>query len=381
MTEDKKLKDLHIGLLFSYGLSLKKWNKAGLLFRDTQLYTELQKQGAKVSFITYGDKLEKELANKVGISVISNTEKLFQPFYYIFLNLLKFRELKKIDVIKSHQFIGVWPAVLLKVFFGKKYIARGGYIPSFFAKNSGKKGVKSSLKYILAVIDEFMVCKFADAVVVPSQEEIDYLKSKYNLKDKKAKINTNWIDTDLFKPDQKIEKKSRSIVFVGRFETQKNPLMFLESIKNIENLKATMIGAGSFLSEMQKFIKKNNINCQVYTDRIANNDLPEILNKHEIYVLPTRFEGGSPKTILEAMSCGLPIISTDTFGTKNAFIDKKHGIKVELKVESIEKAVKYLLANPNERKKFGEQARDHIKENFSLEKVLNRELEIINLII
>ncbi|MBU1895296.1 glycosyltransferase, partial [Patescibacteria group bacterium] len=225
-------KNLHIGLLFSYGLSLEKWDEAGLLARDTQLYTELMVQGAKISFITYGDKSEQNIGNKLGLSVISNTKKLYKPFYYLFLNIIKYRELKKVDIIKSHQFIGVWPAVVMKIFFGKIYIARGGYIPSFFAKNSNKKSIRSYVKYIFAVVDEYMACKFADVVVVPSQEEIDYLKKKYNLKDKKAKINTNWIDTDLFKPDLNIKKKSNSVIFVGRFEEQKNPLIFLKSIKD-----------------------------------------------------------------------------------------------------------------------------------------------------
>lgn len=367
---------MKLGLLFTYGNSLKAWEKAGILHRDLRLYLDLQKNGIEICLITYGDKEDYLLARQFGFTVLCNKLKLPTFLFHFLLPILEFKNFRSFDLIKSHQFIGVWPAIFGKLFFHNKYIARGGYIPSYFNQNENNF-FKRIIKGLFYWINEFLACKFADVVIVPSEEEINYLSKRYYQNKDKFKINTNFIDTDLFKPNLEINKDDRSVIFIGRFEKQKNPLLFLESLQGLENVRATMIGTGSLYGKIIDYIKDYKLNCEVINKKIPNEDLPQILNKHWIYILPSEFEGGSPKTILEAMSCGLPVISTDTFGTRNIFSGVENvGIKCNLKKDDIKNAIYSLINDNTSREQCGINARKFVLNNFSIEKVLDREIVI-----
>ncbi|MBT3539015.1 glycosyltransferase family 4 protein [Candidatus Parcubacteria bacterium] len=366
-------------LFFTYGVSLKTWKESGTLERDLVLYKKLQEEGVDTLFITYGRKQDLEIAKEVDVNVFCNTFYLPRFIYFLFLPFLIFVKRIKFDLIKSHQFIGTLPAVIMHWLSKKKYYARGGYVPTYFFKSEKYNSIKHFFRYVMTLFDEILIAKYADKILVPSDEEKRYLQERHKrTKDSIFVLQPNWIDTNIFVTNPEIKKKNRSIIFIGRYEDQKNPILFLESIKDIPDISVTMVGAGSLYGDVVSFVKENGLNVKVHEDRIENSKLPKMLQEHQVYVLTTSFEGGSPKTLLEAMSCGLPVVASDTFGTREAFENEEHGLKCELNSTAFKKAITTLLNNEEICDKFGMQARKHIESHYSLDTVFTTEYSLIN---
>ena len=85
---------------------------------------------------------------------------------------------------------------------------------------------------------------------------------------------------------------------------------------------------------------------------------------------------GNPKALLEAMACGLPVIGTDVDGIKEIIKHEENGYLCETSAESIKKAISELIKDEDLQKKISENARMTTVENFSLEKVFQREIRL-----
>jgi len=171
------------------------------------------------------------------------------------------------------------------------------------------------------------------------------------------------------------------IVFVGRLGKQKDPLLLLEAFNILPNelqdrSQISIIGDGPKRKELERFIKENKLKEKVkLLGAVSREKVFEILKKSDIFVLISNWEG-FPYTIIEAMSCGLPVIASDVGGIREA-VNDDCGILVERgNKEEIEKALEKLLKNPSLAKEMGEKSRARVKKEFSLEKTL-RETEQI----
>ena len=106
---------------------------------------------------------------------------------------------------------------------------------------------------------------------------------------------------------------------------------------------------------------------------IEPGQLPETYAASDIFVLPSMNEGMS-NTVLEAMACGLPIITTDTGGTSELISD--NGIVLsEVSGASIADAVCRLMADNEARRTMGSKSRE-MAESLSWEKVAESYLSI-----
>lgn len=368
-------KKISIALFFTYGMSFKDWYRAGYYIRDSLLYNRLCEMGHEVYFVTYGDETDSEFLPKDSkIKLLARPKKLPKYLYAFLIPLIHMHTLRKVDLIKSHQLHGAKYAVLTKTIFRKPYIARCGYLTSVFAANEGV----SSLKKIRKDTEEALTFWAADAGCVPCKGEIDYVTSRYMVSRQKMYTCPNWVDTEQFKPDPSVQKNPRRICFVGRLHPQKQPLLLLEAIRGLEDVELLMIGKGPLKDQVKARCKAYNIKAALM-DYAPNESLPGHLNSSSIYVLPTRYEGGSPKTLLEAMACGLPVVSTDAFGVDEAFEHEVQGIKCNVDdVQAMAKAISMLLKNPELKQQMGQNGRDHVVEKYSIEKALERELAIYN---
>ena len=83
--------DIRLTLFFTYDVSLKTWAETGLLQREIRLYQELQKQGAVVQFLTYGDHSDRQWESELGgIALIPVYEHLPRPHSKILRLLQRF---------------------------------------------------------------------------------------------------------------------------------------------------------------------------------------------------------------------------------------------------------------------------------------------------
>lgn len=159
-------------------------------------------------------------------------------------------------------------------------------------------------------------------------------------------ILPNAIETSKFFPRDKwkmrqkygFPQKAFIISFVGAFIERKGPLRLQEAVKRLgdSSIKVIYIGDGP---------QKPHGDEVLHAGRVPHDVVPEYLACSDIFVLPTLAEGCS-NAIVEAMACGLPVVSSDREYNYD-ILDRANSILVEPEsITEISNAI-YLLRNDN----------------------------------
>ena len=273
------------------------------------------------------------------------------------------------------------------------YTAHGFY----FDNNMSKFNYK-----IFAIIEKLMAKFFTDYIFTQSYEDFKNV-IKFRIIDKeKILCISNGVDIDKFNSENvKINinefKKnlglpidSKVLCFIGRFIRVKGILdllnAFKDLIKDYDNLYLIMIG-DKYLHE-RDLTTKQKICCFLENDDKLKkhvlltgyrDDIPELLKISDIFILPSHRGEGMPRSILEAMAMSKPVIATNIRGCREEVNDGETGFLVNIKSpQEIYRSVRKLLENDSLTKKFGINSRKRVENLFNEEKVLEKELKIIN---
>ena len=164
------------------------------------------------------------------------------------------------------------------------------------------------------------------------EDVIEWLRAKHALK-MPFRFLPTWADEEVFKslPDPEREKCKKELaeqygidlsaawlLYVGRFELQKDPMLLLESFAKLqESLPQTrlvMIGGGSLEADIRAFIEKRNLTGEVHLiGPQPQSVLAKWMNASGLLCLTSAYEG-MPRVVNEAFQCGLPAVSFDDEG-------------------------------------------------------------------
>jgi glycosyltransferase involved in cell wall biosynthesis len=107
------------------------------------------------------------------------------------------------------------------------------------------------------------------------------------------------------------------------------------------------------------------------------NNMPEVFSGVHIVCLPTAYGEGVPKVLIEAASCGRPIVATDAPGCREIVVDGENGLLVPTKdVSALADAICSLLESKDLRHAMGQAGRQRVKDHFSLDQVIERTLDV-----
>ena len=107
-------------------------------------------------------------------------------------------------------------------------------------------------------------------------------------------------------------------------------------------------------------------------------DIPELLNIMDLYVLPSWREG-MPRSIIEAMMMGLPVLATDIRGSREEVIHNETGLLVPIKSpDLLAKSINELILNPIKTQQMGKNGRRRALEIYDEEKIIEFQLDIIS---
>lgn len=149
-------------------------------------------------------------------------------------------------------------------------------------------------------------------------------ESFLGLESSKIKIIYNGVDTNIFHPfDVKRESKRPTVVYVGRIDLFKDIITLLEAVsytkRRLPDINCLIYGSCSDIDYAKTLVDKvdtlgleNNIKFMGKTSKAA-----EAYNAGDVVALTSLTEG-FPFSIIEAMACGKPIVSTDVGGVKEA---------------------------------------------------------------
>ena len=165
-------------------------------------------------------------------------------------------------------------------------------------------------------------------LAVSKYSRYELIEQGYN-KDK-VKYIYNGIDFNNFNSSRNIKHKVENVTFVGRLTEQKGISHLMDLIDreslNGDGINFEIYGSGHLDSYINDYIKvKNltNVNVKGHTDNIK-----DVFLKADLLIAPSMDEG-LPYTLVEAINCGLPVVSTVVGGIPEIVENGKNGFLVE----------------------------------------------------
>ena len=302
---------------------------------------------------------------------------------------------QKHDVIYA---LNVWsagfPCLITSYIFKKRFVVRivGDYA---WEVGVGKGKVK-------LLIDDFqktqkrgwigslhklqsLICQKADTVIVPSQYLANIIHG-WRVPREKIKIIYNGVD---FAPSNLSKEEARKkigifghvVLSAGRLVPWKGFRMLIKIMPQVfeinQAFRLVIVGDGPDRKLLQSMIKNLGLERKVFLVGKKNQaELAEYLAAADMFVLDTGYEGFSHQ-ILEAMTAGVPVITTAVGGNQEVIEQGENGFLVKYNDEfNLVEAIRSLWRNPELREEFTEKGKK-TAEKFSSEKMFSETIKVL----
>lgn len=370
-----------LGLFLTEKSSLSTWEQAGILSREIAPYNILAEHFKTIFIFSYGDEddyqYQKYLAPN--IKIIPKPKTVRRKNYNWTLPFRHWRQIYQCQFLKTNQF-RCRAALIAKIIHPRsKLILRTGYTASLFEKQENH-AVNSWLSRW-----EKIAYHLCDIGTVTSRNDQEYLTRTYRLAPRKIQIIPNYIDTDLFRPIPQTKYRDK-VIYVGRLHQQKNLPVLIKALTGTA-IGLDIVGGGQRPAEytapqehtiqksLQQLAEEQGVEVR-FLGLVPNNQLPSLLNRYALFVLPSLYEG-MPKALLEAMSCGLTCIATAVTGSEELIKHEVTGLLAKANdPESLRATIKKAVKSPEQQYQLGQAARKFIIDNYSLSSQINKELAI-----
>lgn len=226
---------------------------------------------------------------------------------------------------------------------------------------------------------EKMAAKYADEIIVLSENVKKYFKDTYNRE-------TNFIPNGVNKPDIKDANiikdkinlaKDNYILFLGRLVPEKGIHYLIEAYNKINTNKKLVIAGGSSDTDMYfnelKEKSKDNKNI-IFTGFVQGEELEELYSNAYIYVLPSDLEG-MPLSLLEAMSYKNCCLTSDIPECKTVMDNNGVTFK-KSDVNDLKEKLQYLVDNVDKVNKYKSEAQDYILKKYNWDDVVDKTIEL-----
>lgn len=245
---------------------------------------------------------------------------------------------------------------------------------------------KSFKKYFITIL--FFILFYRSKIYFIVQNNRDYEFVNKFIKDRSllCKIKGSGVDTQLFKPSDKTTNQKIKILMASRLIKEKGIFEYFEAaniiIRKYPEVEFILCGSpdmvnpsGININQIIRLSKKYNV---TYLGQV--NDLYKLINKVSICVLPTYYGEGIPKFLIESLSAGKPIITTNIPGCNEIIHNKLNGFLVEPKdFLSLSHFLSKLINDKKLRISMGKESRKIALQYFSIEDVVNKHINLYDI--
>lgn len=270
---------------------------------------------------------------------------------------------------------------MLKKKYGLPYIIRfgGGDIPGFQER--------FTKVYKLLTVPIRAIWKNADKRIANS---LGLKELAYEFCDKYSfDVIENGVDTSKYTPAEgAIEAASVTaasapaasdklrILFVSRLIERKGLQFVIPQLKNADfDYTLTIVGDGPYRAELERITRENGLEKKIiFAGQKEKDELVPYYQNADCFILPSAKEG-MPNVVLEAMSCGLPIVMTPCQGSAE-LIDDSNGFVCD--TGDFLSKLTILAKNNDLRNQMGHASREKVMKKFSWDGVVKRYLDIMS---
>jgi len=304
----------------------------GQIIQALEIIRGFKKEGLKVHFLPVNPPLNGAWGWFQRVKYFRTLVNTVAYFFRLFRSIKNFDILHVFSASYFSFLLAPTPAVLIGRFFGKKVILN---------YHSGE--AEDHLKRSFRIVNK--VFKKVDALVVPSL----YLKKIFEQFGFQAEVIFNVVDLGTFAFKKRENFKPRFLVNRS-LEPMYNVGCVLKAFKIVQDsypeAELFVIGSGSEEKNLRKLSKELDLKNVFFTGVIEHEKIPDYLSKADFLLNASNIDN-MPISILEAFSCGLPVISTNPGGIPYIIEDDRNGFLVNIDDhEAIAKKAIFLLNNP-----------------------------------
>ena len=343
----------------------------------TELGKELALRGHEVHFISYAlpFRLSHYIENIVFHEVEISNYPLFEfPLYSLSLasKMVEVAEFEKLDLLHVHYAIPHATSAYLA-----KEMMRKNRDLKIFTTLHGTDITLVGLEPSFLPLVKFSIEK-SDGVTAVSRFLKEKTLTNYSC-ETEIQVIPNFVDTDLFKPHENGEFRNaiaphgeKLLVHTSNFRTVKrvpDTIRVFEKVQKEIPSKLILVGDGPDRSECERICRQLEL-CDKVKFLGKQDGLVEILSSSDLFLIPSQSESFG-LAALEAMACGLPVISSSVGGLPELVKHNETGFIAE--IGDVDRMAKYaleLLTNEKKYKLFSENSRQRAVNKFDKSKVI-----------
>lgn len=280
--------------------------------------------------------------------------------------------------------------------------ARLAGVPVVVAEAHGfafHEGQRSAVRRALMLLERFLCRHLTDVLVVVSEEDAQ-LAREHGFRpcpEQIVHVPGVGIDAERFRPPTPDERAAARaalglgqdedvVLFVGRLVAEKGVAELAAAFAELADRhpRARLVVVGDLLPSERDTSTGPRVleawESGPLRERVLllgrRHDIPQLLRAADVFVLPS-YREGMPVALLEAMASGLPVVTTDVRGCREAVVDQVSGLLVPPRdAPALALAVDRLLSSPWLRADLGEAARRRVEERYTVAKSLEPLLRV-----
>ncbi|MBT0158891.1 glycosyltransferase family 4 protein [Candidatus Bathyarchaeota archaeon A05DMB-2] len=367
------------------------------------LSNELMKHGYSICVVTgYSQAGDVQVNEKLSVLFLRTSKTpIVKSFLFAgssFRKLNSVRDGVHVDIV--HANLPLVPSFAVPSNFGKTLIStvhstwkgeaeaiRG---EPYSRLNSNEKFMVS-FNWFLRIFEESML-KRSNKIIAVSDFTRRELLQYYKVREDKIRVIHNGVDTNKFQPASDKRKAKQGLGFnpdgiailsVGRLYARKGLFTLIESMPAVVRRfpRARFIISGKGQSdEMKKLVahaQKLGVNDKiVFTGYYPDRKLPRLYQAADVFAFSTFYEN-LPFAVLEALSTGLPVVTTRVGGIPEMIEDGRNGFLVQpFNARELSDRILYFLEHPSAASEMAFLARKVIEERFDWRLIVKKVLRV-----
>lgn len=236
--------------------------------------------------------------------------------------------------------------------------------------------------WIVYYTAERLAARWTDALVVMNQEDYDNaLRMGFRPGENLFFVHGVGVDLEAYSAGSLHEGSVRKelgipdsnfvVTCIAEMNANKNHIFLLEAWKRIAlrypESHLVLVGTGKLRAQVEEIVRRQRLPHVHFLG--YRRDVPNILNESDVFVLVSKREG-LPKSVMEAMAAGKPVVASDVRGNRDLVEHGRTGFLVRLgDVDGLAAALEKLILDPDLRAVMGTAGKEKIRD-YSLENVV-----------
>jgi len=340
----------------------------GIGYHVYNLSKRLMERGHEITLITRGSLHKFEINEFEGIKVVKLFYAPIYPFHVnihgFFVNRMLKKIEKNIDVIHVHTPL----APVIKTSLPVVNTIHSSITEDI--RHMEMIGPISLLMILQAKYSSYRLIRnlIRNSTVTTTVSNSMSYELENDYKCYNSHIISNGVDHNKLSPLYE-KTENNYILYAGRLSYRKGLFELVDAAKHIvkkHKVKFIIAGKGEFENILKTKVAENKLEEDfIFTGHVNREELIKLYQHASVFVMPSRYESG-PLTVLEAMSCGKPVIATSVGIVPEVIQNMHNGIIVQPNSsDELTKSISMLLVDEQLKEKLGRNARKTVEKMYT----------------